>query len=294
MKSDNSNAVAAVDRFWDRYIDLLHKQGVKRPAEHWYVKRAEHYIRVFRDKKLASHTPQDVSQYLSELGRDGRIKDWQFAQAADAIRNLFCLVGVSWLHEVDWQYWRDFSGTLSPAHPTLAREHSGAMARLPAQAQTITPVASRPEYTHILTPLITEIRRRHYSIRTEQAYQHWVVRFVAYIGHAEPRDAGAAEVSAFLEQLAVQGNVAASTQNQALNALVFYYKEVLKQPLETLNPFVRAKRPKRLPVVLSRAEVSGLLAKMQSTSRLMAGLMYGTGMRLVECVRLRVGALCRM
>jgi integron integrase len=139
-----------------------------------------------------------------------------------------------------------------------------------------------------VAPLVTELRRRHYSIRTEQAYRQWVIRFLRFLGKADPHLAGASEVAAFLEQLAVKGNVAASTQNQALNALVFFYKEVLKQPLAALDEFARAKRPKRLPVVLTRAEVARVLEVMKGTSRLMAALLYGTGMRLMDCVRLRV------
>lgn len=135
--------------------------------------------------------------------------------------------------------------------------------------------------------MIAEIRRRAYSIRTEQAYEQWVCRFIAFFDHRDPHELGAAEVKSFLEHLAVQGNVAASTQNQALNALVFLYRQVLDQPLGMLDSFVRAKRPRRLPVVLTRGEVRALLAQIEGTQWLMASLLYGTGMRLMECVRLR-------
>jgi integron integrase len=146
----------------------------------------------------------------------------------------------------------------------------------------------RRRHPEIIKALVGEIRRRAYSIRTEQAYEQWVCRFVAFFDDQDPRELGAGEVKAFLEHLAVRGKVAASTQNQALNALVFLYREVLDRPLTGLDGLVRAKRPRRLPVVLSRGEVHALLGEMQGIQWLMASLLYGTGMRLMECVRLRV------
>ena len=283
MKSPKSNQETAVGRFWDRYIDLVHNQGVKRPADRWFVKWAERYIAHFKDRKLASHTPAEVNDYFAELGRDRHVRDWQFGQAVDAIRNLFLLVGVAWLDEVDWHYWKELSRTLTPDHPTLAREIVSQRTTQLARAPTDT-----EEHASLVAPLVTELRRRHYSIRTEKAYRQWVRRFLRFLGKIDPRQAGASEVAAYLEQLAVKRNVAASTQNQALNALVFFYKEILKQPLANLDTFTRAKRPKRLPVVLTRTEVARVLGAMQGTSRLMAALLYGTGMRLMDCIRLRV------
>ena len=132
------------------------------------------------------------------------------------------------------------------------------------------------------------IRRRHYSIRTEATYCDWIRRYILYHGKKHPMDMGAAEIERFLTHLAVAGMVAASTQNQALCALVFLYKHVLKLEINEKINAQRAKRPKRLPVVLSRAEVDRLMANLQNIHWLMAGLLYGTGMRLMECVRLRV------
>ena len=115
-----------------------------------------------------------------------------------------------------------------------------------------------------------------------------MTRYLAFIGHADPCSLGHAEVTAFLQHLAVERQVTASTQNQALNALVFFYQNILRQPLGDLDGFVRAKRPQRLPVVLTRTEVGKLLAHMHGTHGLMASLLYGTGMRLMDCIRLRV------
>ena len=133
-----------------------------------------------------------------------------------------------------------------------------------------------------------KIRLKHYSIRTEQAYTDWIRRFILFFGKMHPRDLGAAEVEKFLTHLAVNGKVAASTQNQAKSALLFLYREVLQIELPWLDNVERAKAPKRLPVVLSVQEVQAVLSRLQGTQWLIASLLYGTGMRILECLRLRV------
>ena len=132
------------------------------------------------------------------------------------------------------------------------------------------------------------MRLKHYSLRTEQTYIQWIKRFIFFHQQRHPREMGAPEVKAFLTDLAVRHRVAASTQNQGLNALVFLYQKVLDLSLGEIGEYARAKRPQRLPVVLTREEVQRLLAAMKDTYQLMTRLLYGTGMRLMECIRLRV------
>jgi integron integrase len=132
------------------------------------------------------------------------------------------------------------------------------------------------------------IRVRHYSIRTEQAYTHWVRRYILFHGKRHPETMGAAEVGAFLTHLAVEGKVSPSTQNQALNALVFLYDKVLEKPLGQVQGVVRAERKQRLPVVLTQSEVAGVLARLSGVHWLIACLQYGSGLRLMESIRLRV------
>ena len=136
--------------------------------------------------------------------------------------------------------------------------------------------------------MTTAIRLRHYSLRTEETYTEWVGRFARYHSAADPQVLGEAEVREFLEYLAVARNVSASTQNQAFSALLFYFQVVLERPLGDLGDTVRAKRSGRLPVVLSREEVQRLLKGLEGTLGLIARLLYGTGLRLMEAVRLRV------
>jgi integron integrase len=132
------------------------------------------------------------------------------------------------------------------------------------------------------------VRTRHYSRRTEKAYVHWIKRYIFFHGKRRPAEMGAPEVTAFLTSLAVQGKVAASTQNQALSALLFLYREVLGVELPWLDDVVRAKRPLHLPVVLTRDEVRAVLQRLDGVPRLMALLLYGAGLRLLECCHLRV------
>jgi len=140
----------------------------------------------------------------------------------------------------------------------------------------------------LLDQVRDRIRVKHYSIRTETQYVQWVKRFILFHNKRHPQEMGTTEVEAFLTHLAVDGHVSASTQNQALSGLLFLYKEVLGIDLPWLNNVVRAKQPQRLPVVLTRSEVREVLARMKGMHGLMANMLYGTGMRLMECVRLRV------
>ena len=132
------------------------------------------------------------------------------------------------------------------------------------------------------------IRLRHLSRRTEKAYVGWIRRFILFHGKRHPTEMGPVEITCFLSSLAVDGHVSASTQNQALAALLFLYRAVLERDVPWLDDLVRARQAPRLPVVLSRHEVGSLLAALEGEIRLMATLMYGAGLRLLECARLRV------
>jgi integron integrase len=132
------------------------------------------------------------------------------------------------------------------------------------------------------------LRLKHYSIRTEETYIGWIKRYILFHDKRHPKDMGEIEIKTFLTNLAVNKNVAASTQNQAFNALLFLYREVLKQEFGQLNDVVRAKKPRKLPVVFTKEEVRLIINQLEGTKWLMAQLMYGAGLRVMECVRLRV------
>jgi integron integrase len=140
----------------------------------------------------------------------------------------------------------------------------------------------------LLDQVRSELRLRHYSIRTEQAYLHWIKRFIIFHNKRHPSDMGEAEISQFLSHLAEGLNVAASTQNQALSAILFLYRDVLGLSLHQLNNVQRAKKPARLPVVFTREEIRSVLAHLEGTKWLIVSLLYGSGLRLMECLRLRI------
>lgn len=281
-------------RFWDRYIGILHKQGVKPPFDRWHVVRAEQFIRAFPDCKLAGHTPDSVSAYLAEVGRQPGLRDWQFRQVVLATQILFSMVEAESMAGFDWGFWLDSARALPARHDSVARVPV-AVAPVPEVGAESGGEGGDPgcarlahRFPEAFSRLSGVLRARHLSIRTERTYSHWLCRFLAFHGGRAPESLGANEVVGFLQHLAVERNVAASTQNQALNALVFFYDQVLECPLGELGAFIRAKRPKSLPVVLSISEVRRLLAAMSGVQGLIAALLYGTGMRLLECLRLRV------
>jgi integron integrase len=145
--------------------------------------------------------------------------------------------------------------------------------------------ASKPK--KLLDQTRDVLRLKHYSLRTERSYCDWIERFIRFHQLRHPKEMGVAEITQFLTHLARVGNVSAATQNQALSALLFLYQQVLKQEVGWIDQVERAKRPKRIPVVLTRDEARKIFAHMHGMPRLMAGLLYGSGLRLMECVRLR-------
>ena len=146
----------------------------------------------------------------------------------------------------------------------------------------------KPQSRRLMDQVREVLRYHHYAIRTEDAYVRWILAFIRFHGRKHPKDMGKTEIEAFLSDLAVNGNCARSTQNQALNSIVFLYKQVLDLPVaEDLAP-IRSKKPVRLPIVMSTEEVAAVISQMGGKTALMAGLMYGGGLRLMEVLRLRV------
>jgi integrase len=148
--------------------------------------------------------------------------------------------------------------------------------------------AAAPQSLRLLDRVRATVRARHYSRRTEKSYVAWIRRFILYHGKRHPLGMGAAEVTQYLSSLATERNVAASTQNQALSARLFLYRDVVGQDIPWLDDVVRARRSVRLPVVLTRDEVRAVIRHLRGTPRVMAILMHGSGLRLLECARLRV------
>ena len=147
---------------------------------------------------------------------------------------------------------------------------------------------SAPQKPKLLDRVREALRSRHYSRRTEEAYCHWIKRFIFFHHVRHPAEMAESEINAFLTHLAVKEKVSASTQHQALCALLFLYRHVLGREIGSLGGVIRARRRRRIPIVLTRDEVKAVLGRLYGDKRLMAGLMYGAGLRLMECLRLRV------
>jgi integron integrase len=150
------------------------------------------------------------------------------------------------------------------------------------------PAVYGPGRPRLLERVRLALRARHYSRRTESAYMHWIRRFILFHGKRHPGEMGEEEINAFLTHLATRDQVSASTQNQALSALLFLYRHVIQRQIGALGEVVRARRPQRLPVVLTRDEVRTVLGHLRGDKWLMASLLYGSGLRLAECIGLRV------
>ena len=284
---------------WQQYTHILHVKGILPPIDRWYVIRAEAFLQVHKGKQLKEYTRDAIQLYLTDLGRCQTLNTWQFRQAVDAVR-ILCLdvFKRAWATKFDWDYWSSAAQPLESEHPTIARELplepdcSGNTCQETydgygmSEAKTIAAVRTR--YPDIIRALKTRIRTKHQSIRTEQTYECWICRFILFNQMKDPRNMAELEVVRFLEFLAVYRQVATNTQNLALNAVAYLYRDVFDRPLGNLGDFVRAKKPRRLPVVLSRREIKLLLDQIDGVYGLMAGLLYGTGMRLMEGIRLRV------
>jgi len=285
----DQQAKGARARFWDRYIQALRKQGVKPPFDRWHVRRAEQFIKAHPEQGLLDLGPEAVQQYLRRLGHKGHLKAWQYQQVVRAIQTLYSTINAAWAKQFDWQYWMDAARTLEPEHVSTARD---APAPTPVRlAERVADTRLAPivhAYPRLFESFSSTVAARGLAISTEKTYLAWTCRFIAYLQPKTPENAGETDVQDFLSALVTHRNVAASTQNQALNALVFFFRHVLQRPLGKIEAIERTKRPKRLPVVLSHEEVKALLNELNGVSYLVAALLYGSGMRLMEALRLRV------
>jgi len=283
----------SVPGFWDKYIAIARLYKVRESALRWYVRHAEHYIAAFEEVPLAEHEAQQVESYLRDKGRNPDIESWQFQQIVQALEILFVeMVRPSWARGFAWRDWDSAAQTLPDDHATLSRAYQPLPAAAADEAGAEGLSLERRVgglYPERLNALITQIRVRQYSIRTEQAYLGWLCRYVAFNAMRDPADLNEQHISAFIEHLVTRQNVAASTQSQALNALIFFYRRVMGwENIERIE-FARSRKQRRLPVVLTKDEVGRLFGHVRSaTHRLMANMLYGCGLRLMECVRLRV------
>ena len=273
------------------FLSRINKLPVGHRQRYWLVRRAEEYLKAVSHAPPSRHSAADVERYLAELGRRvPPLKAWQFRQAVDAIRVLLEAARAPAAGVVDWDGWKSAAGELGADHPTVARDY-GPQPWVGARDESVSSISGTDklrEARRALDALVVAVRRRGLATRTEKAYRDWARRYLGFCVRHGLAFTGPDSVSRFLDDLAVRGRVAVATQKLALNACVFLFRHVFDREPGVLAEFSRPSRPRRLPVVLSRGEVRALLGCLNGRNRLMAALLYGTGMRLMECVRLRV------
>ena len=287
VDQDQSARAESIVRFWRNYMFLLEKEGIPARSRPYYRRHVELFLRGTQQARLAQHTAADIEGYLSTKSRTGQLQDWQMRQLVGALRVLFVhQLQRDWAKTFDWDRWGLFARGLEADHPTVLRNNElmpfghGREDSIAAQFRNRLP--------DLYKQLVTVVRVRHMAAQTERTYLHWIARFLVFHAWASPDSLNPSNVSAYLEHLAVVRKVAAATQRTALNALVFLYREVLGQSTDGIAGFARAAPRRRVPVVLSSDEIRRVLGQMEGQGQLMAGLMYGAGLRVMECVRLRV------
>ena len=287
----------SVSRFWDNYIYKTKGYNVKPKVTRWYVRHAESYIKAYPDLRLAEHSAVQIENYLRDKGRNPHLQDWQLRQIVEALKILFIdMVKAPWAKEFPWGDWIAEVKSLPNSHSTHARDFQpidiikNKIQYMDSDdKESVLYKRVFKKYPEHIRAFITQIRVRQYSIRTERAYLGWLLRYISFYSMQDPAGLSEQNIARYLEHLVVNRKVAGSTQGQALNALIFFYKHVLQREMNERIEFPHSKKPRRLPVVLTRDEIKQLFAHLENpTQRLMANLLYGCGMRLMECVRLRV------
>ncbi|WFB37508.1 integron integrase [Kiritimatiellota bacterium B12222] len=265
------------------YFEVLAEAGVPENLHGFYAHWVRQLFNRYPDRSRRSLGPQEISDFLESVRAEESAKDWQLSQARDALI----------------LYYEQFRGIpLRKMPPPSAGAASLSATPMPRKVEVSTSIPS-PQHTPSATSdrvdwrlfkvaVVECLRVKNYAIATEKNYWFWIRKFVTHYQGRKPSLMGANEIHAYLGHLAVNEHVAASTQNQALNAIVFLYRDVLKQDVGDFSSFPRARRGKRLPVVCSREEVQRLLQGVDGVEALIIRLLYGTGMRVSEGLRLRV------
>ncbi|MFP3870483.1 MAG: integron integrase, partial [Syntrophobacteria bacterium] len=266
------------------YFQVLEELGVAERRRPFYASWVRQFFnRQQKGKRRWDLGRREIEAFIQNLAAQAGVADWQVAQARHAL-------------EV---YYEQFRGiTLEPVQATGATTETEPAEPIPAPRLLKQPpalptpqgprAAPKADLGALENAARAALRTEHYALKTEKAYLHWIRRFISYHHGKRPSEMGAAEIHQFLSHLALNQRVAASTQNQALNAIVFLYHKVVKKKVGDFSDFPRARRPKRLPIVLSRQEVQNLLSRVDGAEGLLARLLYGTGMRVSEALRLRV------
>ena len=273
-----------------RYLRRIAALPIRPAARDYYVRWAESWT-----KARGNRSPDATTALFDALGRSTHMQDWQFRQAVDAVRILaHDVLAIPWASSFDWQGLSDQARALEPDHRTLGRENivvSAVLPSPPAGDSGVLPDMDA-EVARIVDALRRAVRLAGLAYATEQTYVHWSIRFVRYclmMLKQTPQDAGTPAITAYLNYLALERQVSASTQKQALNAMVFLTRKVFGiEDFMIEKPASATGGHRRPPVVMTRDEVRAIVAHLEGAWKIAALLMYGSGLRIMECLRLRV------
>jgi integron integrase len=284
MESSKLVENSKIEKFWVDYFTTLKLFRIPERSHIWYRKHIESFINYFPNIRLVNRNSEHVSQWLTFTGNNTKLADWQFRQQVDALRLLFShFLKQAWATDFDWTYWLSGATRLEDNHASIARTY-----------EMVEKAVDHPEgylaqtFPDIFRQFLVAIRVPDYATNTEKSYLGWINRFLIYHKGSHPFKLAEPDVAAFLEHLVLKRKVSGSTQSQALNAIVFFFSKVIERPLGQIGNYQRPNRPKRIPTVLSPEEIASLFAHVSGLNGLMIKLMYGTGMRVIECVRLRI------
>ena len=282
--SNRDPSSSKVELFWKRYISTIERFRIAEQTRPWYRKHVQEFINAYPNIKLKEQNPKIIEHWLTRLGQNPNLTPWQYRQKVDALRLLFShMLKCEWAKSFDWNHWHEAAQPVGNDHPTVARSYESKTAGAEKPGNVL-----GQKHPDIYTRYIAAIRVAGLATNTEQSYLSWINRFLRFHKNKLPDYGAESEVASFLEYLAVKRKVVGATQAQALNALVFFYARTLEQPLGDIGNFKRPKPHVRVPTVLSRREVELILNTLTGQTGTMVRLMYGSGMRVMECVRLRI------
>ncbi len=266
-----------VNKFWANFRDSVIKNDIPESQADSYVKWAENFAVSIKGKPLKERNLEEVKAYLAKLKQQKGISKIEIEHARRALYLL---------------YYKFLNIPLDINHNkeilTQDKKQGDKSIKKPGKNDFALKKEIKKNQGKLIENIQKELRYKHYSLKTEYSYIDWVLRYLSFYDGASPEKLGSKEIKKYLDFLAVDREVSSSTQNQALNALVFMYTQVLKRDPGDFSDFSRAKRKINIPVVLTVNEVSALLKNMEGDMLLMAGLLYGSGLRIMECVRLRI------
>lgn len=273
---------------WYRFSQMLKAKRIKSSSVPFYINNVKHFLLKAKNTPIDELSARRVSSYLSYLCKNEKVEDWQVNQSVTSL-HIFIrdILKHDYVEAIDWNYYIQEVSNSSYRHVTEIESLD--IPELIAKKVSRFDIRLRNNYGSLLTKMVRTLRVRNYAKKTEQTYLLWATRFLWFINGLPEEAISDVQVREYLEYLVIERRVSPNTQKLALNALVFLFKFGLERELGNIGDFIKAKASKRLPVVLSKREIKIVFEHLTNpTHFLMAGLLYGSGLRLMECVRLRV------